>query len=58
MLKLLGDLYREEGGSVFVEAALLIIGVAMAVAPYMMDLGQTLGNKTVEIKNQVDQVGI
>lgn len=39
------------------ETALIIIGVAMAVAPFMMQLGSALGVKITEIKGQVEQVG-
>lgn len=57
MLKLLGRLNREQSGSVFVESALLIIGVALAVAPVIMQLGDSLGDKVGEIRSQVDRVG-
>jgi len=58
MLKLLKNLHCDQGGSVFVETALLIIGVALAVAPFMMALGASLGNKVEDIKDQVEQVGV
>lgn len=51
-------LHSNQNGSVFIETALLIIGVALAVAPFMMALGATLGGKVEDIKNQVGQVGI
>lgn len=50
-------LHVDQGGSVFVETALLIIGVALAVAPFMMALGASIGDKVTEIKDQVEQVG-
>ncbi len=40
------------------ETALIIIGVALAVAPFMMQLGSALGVKIIEIKGQVGQVGM
>jgi len=58
MLKLLKKLHCDQKGSVFVETALLIIGVALAVAPFMMALGTSLGNKVEDIKDQVEQVGV
>ena len=56
MLKVFKKLHAAESGSVFVETALLIIGVAFAVAPFMMALGSSLGDKVEDIKDQVDQV--
>jgi len=58
MLKVFKKLHAAESGSVFVETALLIIGVAFAVAPFMMALGSSLGDKVEDIKDQVDQVGV
>ncbi len=58
MLKLLKSLNSDQGGSVYIETALLIVGVALAVAPFMMALGTTLGNKVQDMKNQVEQVGV
>lgn len=57
-MKLLKRLDCDQGGSVFVEVALLIIGVALAVAPFMLDLGETLGSKVEEIRDEVEQVGV
>lgn len=58
MLELVKRLDSDQGGSAFVETALIIIGVALAVAPFMMQLGSALGAKISEIKGQVEQVGI
>jgi len=58
MLKVFKKLHAAESGSVFVETALLIIGVVFAVAPFMMALGSSLGDKVEDIKDQVDQVGV
>ena len=57
VIKLFLKLHENEGGSVFVETALLIIGVALAVAPFMMSLGTSLGEKVGDIQTQVEQVG-
>ncbi|MCL5057140.1 MAG: hypothetical protein M1130_03915 [Actinobacteria bacterium] len=51
-------LHSNQGGSVYIEMALLIIGVAMAVAPFIMSLGSTLGGKVQDIKTEVEQVGV
>ncbi len=48
----------DQRASAFVETALIIIGVALAVAPFMMSLGSTLGDKIQEIKTEVEQVGL
>ena len=58
MLKFIRKLHSDQGGSVYIEMALLIIGVAMAVAPFMMSLGSTLGDKIQDIKTEVEQVGV
>lgn len=58
MLKLFKKLHHDQGGSAFVETALLIIGIAFAVAPFMMALGTALGGKVEDIKDQVEQVGV
>lgn len=58
MLKIIERLHADQGGSAFVETALLIIGVALAVAPFMFGLGQALGDKINDIKDQVEQVGV
>ncbi|MCL6612754.1 MAG: hypothetical protein K6T66_14555 [Peptococcaceae bacterium] len=58
MLGMIKRLHSDQGGSAFVETALIIIGVALAAAPYMMQLGSALGAKISEIKGQVEQVGI
>ncbi|MCL4441583.1 MAG: Flp family type IVb pilin [Firmicutes bacterium] len=58
MYNLLLRLLKDQGGSIYIESALLIIGIAMAVAPFMMSLGATLGGKVEAIKDQVEQVGI
>lgn len=58
MLNFLLRIHSNQKGSVFIETALLIIGVAMAVAPFMFDLGQALGDKIDDIKDQVEQVGV
>ena len=58
MRKFIRKLHYDQGGSVYIEMALLIIGVAMAVAPYMLSLGSTLGDKVQDIKIEVEQVGI
>ena len=58
MLNVLRRLHNDQGGSVFIEVALLIIGVSLAVAPFMTGLGSALGVKIGEIKAQVEQVGI
>lgn len=58
MWKSILKLHKEQGGSVYIETALLIIGIAMAVAPVMMDLGDTLSDKVTEIKSEVEQVGV
>jgi Flp pilus assembly pilin Flp len=57
-LNTLKHLLFDESGSIFIEVALLIIGVALAVAPFMNGLGSALGCKIDEIKAQVEQVGI
>jgi|GEM_PF-1169732 len=56
--KVLKTLHQDQGGSVYIETALLIIGIALAVAPVLMDLGKALGDKVAEIKNEVEQVGL
>jgi len=58
MPNVLRKMHNDQGGSVFVETALIIIGVALAVAPFMMALGTTLGGKVEDIKGQVEQVGV
>jgi Flp pilus assembly pilin Flp len=58
MRKFIWRLHSNQGGSVYIEMALLIIGVAMAVAPFMMSLGSTLGGKVQDIKTEVEQVGV
>jgi len=58
MLRISKNLHNDQGGSVFVETALLIIGIAFAVAPFMMALGTALGDKVEDIKDQVEQVGV
>lgn len=58
MGELIKKLHSNQGGSVYIETALLIIGVALAVAPFMMALGSSLGNKVQNIKTQVEQVGV
>ena len=57
MCKFFLKLHKDQDGSVFVETALLIIGVALAVAPFMMSLGTSLGQKVGDIQTQVEQVG-
>ncbi|MCL6479782.1 MAG: hypothetical protein K6T65_15510 [Peptococcaceae bacterium] len=57
MQKMIKMLNSNQRGSVFVENALIIIGLALAVAPFMMALGSTLGDKIDEIKTEVEQVG-
>ncbi|MCL6478987.1 MAG: hypothetical protein K6T65_11315 [Peptococcaceae bacterium] len=52
------SLHRDRKGSVFVEMALLIIGVAFVVAAHFSELGSAMGGKIDEIKSQVEQVGI
>jgi Flp pilus assembly pilin Flp len=51
------NLHRDQKGSVFVEMALLIIGVAFVVASHFNELGSSMGGKIDEIKSQVEQVG-
>jgi Flp pilus assembly pilin Flp len=58
MMRKLKSLHGGQDGSVFIEAALLIIGVALAVAPFMTGLGSVLSGKVDEIRAQVEQVGI
>lgn len=58
MKKMILRLHRDENGSVFVEMALLIIGVVLVVATHMNGLGSSLGDKIDEIKTEVEQVGI
>ncbi|MFZ5651626.1 MAG: hypothetical protein ACOY4I_12320 [Bacillota bacterium] len=58
MRRFIRKLHSNQGGSVYIEMALLIIGVAMAVAPYMLSLGSTLGGKVQDIKTEVEQVGV
>jgi len=53
----LARLHRGQGGSVFVEMALLIIGVVFVVASHMNELGAALGSKIGDIKTEVEQVG-
>ncbi|MCL5058569.1 MAG: hypothetical protein M1130_11405 [Actinobacteria bacterium] len=57
MKGLLASLHRDQGGSVFVEMALLIIGVVFVVASHMNQLGSSLGSKIDDIKTEVEQVG-
>jgi len=57
MLRYLKNIHRDQGGNVFVETALLILGISLAVAPYMVSLGSTLGGKVDDIRGQVEQVG-
>lgn len=57
MKGLLASLHRDQGGSVFVEMALLIIGVVFVVASHMNELGAALGDKIGDIKTEVEQVG-
>lgn len=58
MLSLFKQLHREQAGSVFVETALLIIGIALAVAPFMFALGTEMARKLDDIKAEVEQVGL
>lgn len=58
MMNFIHKLHSNQGGSVYIEMALLIIGVAMAVAPFIMSLGSTLGGKVQDIKTEVEQVGV
>jgi len=53
----LARLHRGQEGSVFVEMALLIIGVVFVVASHMNELGAALGDKIGDIKTEVEQVG-
>ena len=57
MKNILGKLHKDQGGSIFVEMALLIIGVVFVVASQMNLLGSALGEKIGDIKTQVEQVG-
>ncbi len=58
MLKLFKKIHQDQQGSVFIETALLILGVAFAVAPFMFSLGESLGSKVQDIQSEVDQVGM
>lgn len=58
MFKLHQQIHYDEQGSVFIETALLIIGIAFAVAPFMFSLGDTLGGKVQNIQYEVEQVGM
>ncbi|MHB8157419.1 MAG: hypothetical protein ACYDEQ_08520 [Desulfocucumaceae bacterium] len=57
MKNILKKLHKDQGGSIFVEMALLIIGVVFVVASQMNLLGSALGEKIGDIKAQVEQVG-
>ncbi|MFZ5632142.1 MAG: hypothetical protein ACOY40_04780 [Bacillota bacterium] len=58
MRQMFDKLHQDQGGSVFVETALLIIGIAFAVAPFMFALGAELGGKIEDIKGEIEQVGL
>lgn len=57
MPEALKKLNSDQQGSVFVETALLIIGLVFVVASHLSSLGSAIGGKVDDIKTQVEQVG-
>lgn len=49
--------HKNERGNAFVEVALIIIFLALSVAPYLTTLGTTTGGKVQDMTNKVSQVG-
>ncbi|MFZ5648131.1 MAG: hypothetical protein ACOY30_10995 [Bacillota bacterium] len=57
MLSIIKKMHRNQRASLYIEMALLIIGVGLAVASQMTTLGSTMGTKITDIKGQVELVG-